>query len=184
MSLEEFHNDALNKFETAQNSQQANNLVRSLFDQFQKSGYWHENLAEYCRWIQLNDAERDAESQAYHDRYRAMSEEEQVAHDVKGERPLGNLKWITHLDEFGLCQHTRIDRNDMVIHAFCLGYGEPGRSDDPTMYVIHRPGDEDDYSKVYVVRRKQLSEVRLYEWTCEPIQEMHQQCCKQAADTY
>lgn len=157
-------------FETAH----AENLVRELFYLFEENGWWHKNKEEYCRMMLLTQEERDAEIEA--------SRENMDKTMAESEREIGNLSWFSELDEFGLFGHKRIARNDVIVHAFLVSYPETGRSHDPNFYVVYRPGDEDDYSKVYVVCRKQISGYVSYKWVCEPIQEMyyaHQQFMKQ-----
>ncbi|MCA9354200.1 MAG: hypothetical protein KC877_01640 [Candidatus Kaiserbacteria bacterium] len=158
----------LPSFETAK----PDDLVYELFHLFERSGRWFDNVAQQCERLLWTEADREAWTKAQH----AMSEEQRAAEQAAYMATLGSFAWISELDEFGLWMHTTLESRGVTIHAFRLGYGEPGRSDDPTMYVLHHPDDKDDYTKVYVIRRDvdPNSSLRRTIWVNEPIQKMYE----------
>ncbi|MCU0678421.1 MAG: hypothetical protein MUF19_02425 [Candidatus Pacebacteria bacterium] len=148
-------------------------LVHELFYLFERSGRWFKSLEEMCQNLLLSEAEREAT----HREWLSTSEEEHQAALEAAIAQMGNFSWLRHGCEFGLWKHTRIDRNEVTIHAFALGYGESGKSDDPLLYVIHRPGDEDDFDKVYIVHRKIVPYPGINReiWVKEPIRAKYEQ---------
>lgn len=166
---------SLPRFETAK----VETLVSELFYLFEQSGRWYDDMKTMCHRLQRSPQELEAAWQAETEAYQAMTEGEQAAEISRRNKralaPLGSFTWILELDEFaldfGLWIHTRFEKRGVIIHAFHLGYGEPGRSNDPTMYVLYRPGDEADYDKVHIIRPyiDRSSVLQCKEWVIEPI---------------
>ncbi len=152
---------------------EADRLVRELFFIFEQNGRWFDSIEEMCKHLLRSEVEYEAAKMEYINR---SEEEYKTALNAVIAR-MGKFYWLRHGCEFGLWRHKRIDRNDVTIHAFEIGYGEVGRSDDPLLYVIHRPGDENDFDKVFILHREIIPypSINREVWVKEPIRAIHEQ---------
>jgi hypothetical protein len=171
-------NSSLRNFEKTN----ADLVVFALFRIFNESGRWHESLDAMCKKLLGTEDERDQANRQWHKQGNVIYQARCAAYVAK----MGNFAWLTEGCQYGVFLHTLIRRTDIVIHAFHFGAAAVGRSDDPLAYVIHRPGDEDDLDKVYLIERKLVcvGGVMREEWVKEPIRTAFEQHQTQAAADY